>query len=460
MRILIMSFFSKENAGEMPQPVSIHQKSDVPDEKKMSSADHSSADKIAEPQSISTTHHNKKPPLWLLVMIIGLPLLSETVYTPSLINVAHALNTNHTWVEYTLSIYLAAFAIGTLLWGCISDRYGRKKPLVLGLVMYAVGSMLCALSTSIEMLLLSRFIQAFGGSTGSILGQVICRDVFQGKDRGVVFSSLGAILSVAPAIGPVCGGLLAEYLSWRGTFMMLFCLGMITSIASFVFLKETHPNLSLQHKHSLRSLLQVAQTMLSDPKVLIFGALIGGMNGVMFSYYGEGAFYLMEQLGLRPFYYGLTFILLSSASIGGSLVSKFLLKRGLSYTSIVRLGLLSTVIAMAVFVGSVSFSWIHPSSPILGLVLTLLCMSMLYFGMDTAKPSLLSHALDKYQHVSGTASSLFGGYYYTVIALITVGMAYGRADDMLRMPLYFLSIVVFMMGLFFWFQKKSAVDAS
>lgn len=458
-----MSYVSNEHSVSLRKPVSVQRNTAIHNDQEVSCDASQTAEDISKamgtPQVLSTSYHNKKPPLWLLVMIIGLPLLSETVYTPSLINVAHALHTNHTWVEYTLSIYLAAFALGTLVWGCISDRYGRKKPLVLGLFVYAVGSLLCALSTSIEMLLLSRFIQAFGGSTGSILGQVICRDVFHGKERGVIFSSLGAILSVAPAIGPVCGGFLAENLSWRGTFFLLFCLGMLISIASFLWLKETHQKPSSISKHSLMTVWTVARSMVRDPKVIVFGALIGGMNGVMFSYYGEGAFYLMEQLGLRPFYYGLTFVLLSLASIGGSLVSKALLKRGISPTYTVRLGLLLTVISMIVFVGSASLSWIDSSSPALGLVMTLACMSMLYFGMDTAKPSLLSHALDNYQHVSGTASSIFGGYYYTVIALITVGMAHNRADTMLRMPLYFLSVVVIMMGLFFVLRTKTAIES-
>ena len=405
------------------------------------------------------THKELKPPLWLLVMIIGLPLLSETVYTPSLVAVAHALNTTHAGVEYTLSIYLAAFACGTLFWGCISDGYGRKKPLVLGLFIYAFGSLLCAVSSSLEMLLVARFVQAFGGSTGSILGQVICRDVFQGKERGVIFSSLGAILSVAPAIGPVCGGILAESVGWRGMFFMLFSLGIVTTVSSLLFLFETHPNLALANSRPFSMICTVFKQLIRDPKVLVFGAVIGGMNGIMFSYYGEGAFYLMEQLSLRPVFYGLTFIFLSMASILGSLFSKKLLKGSFSSEKVIFFGLCMAFLAMFLFLSSAVLGWIHPLNPVMGIIITLISMCLLYFGMDTAKPSLLSHALDDYQHVSGTASSLFGCYYYGVISLMTVVMAYIRSNDMIRMPLYFLSMTMVMMFLFCFLRKKT-VSAS
>ncbi|MBX9977600.1 MAG: MFS transporter, partial [Alphaproteobacteria bacterium] len=109
----------------------------------------------------------QKPAIWLIILIVGLPQFSETVYTPSLPDIARALRTSDTMVEYTLTIYLFAFALGTLLWGRISDQYGRKLPLLLGLGLYCVGCIGCTLAPSIDILLLSRFIQAFGGSTGS-----------------------------------------------------------------------------------------------------------------------------------------------------------------------------------------------------------------------------------------------------------------------------------------------------
>ncbi len=115
--------------------------------------------------------HPLLPALWLIILIVGLPLLSETVYTPSLPDIAHALSVSDSLAEYTLTIYLFGFALGTLIWGKLSDKWGRKPCLVAGLNIYLIGCLGCYLSDTIFWLMVSRFIQAFGGSVGSVLGK-------------------------------------------------------------------------------------------------------------------------------------------------------------------------------------------------------------------------------------------------------------------------------------------------
>lgn len=157
------------------------------------------------------------PAIWLIVLIVGLPQLSETVYSPSLPEIAEALKTSDAMVEYTLTIYLFGFAIGTLLWGRLSDRFGRKPCILMGLFVFLIGCLGCYFSSSIDALLISRFIQALGGSIGSVLGQALCRDSFQGPDLGKVYSIVGSALALFPAVGPIIGGVIAENSSWQNT---------------------------------------------------------------------------------------------------------------------------------------------------------------------------------------------------------------------------------------------------
>jgi DHA1 family bicyclomycin/chloramphenicol resistance-like MFS transporter len=161
------------------------------------------------------------PAIWLIVLIVGLPQLCETVYTPSLPDIAHALKTSAPMVEYTLTIYLLGFAVGTLFWGNISDRLGRKPCILAGLFIFMVGSLGCYFSHSIGTLMMNRLVQAFGGSIGSVLGQAICRDAFHGVALGRVYSTTGSALALFPALGPLCGGLIADTVGWRNIFIFL-----------------------------------------------------------------------------------------------------------------------------------------------------------------------------------------------------------------------------------------------
>ena len=188
--------------------------------------------------------HIVLPAIWLIILIVGLPQLSETVYSPALPEIATALKTTESMVEYTLTIYLFGFAVGTLVWGKLSDRIGRKPGVLAGLFIFFLGCIGCYFSTTITQLLISRFVQAFGGSIGSVLGQAICRDAFHGSALGKVYSAVGGSLALFPAVGPVVGGFISEHSDWSNIFLflMLFC-----NCAVFFSFKATSRN-SLQRK--------------------------------------------------------------------------------------------------------------------------------------------------------------------------------------------------------------------
>lgn len=191
------------------------------------------------------------PAIWLIVLIVGLPQLSETVYTPSLPDIARALRTSEPMVEYTLTIYLFGFAIGTLLWGKVSDKLGRKPCVIAGLITFIIGCIGCYLAPTIEMLMISRLIQAFGGSVGSVLGQAICRDAFHGPALGKVYSSIGSALALFPALGPICGGIIAEYFGWSNIFVFLMLFAFILTALVIAKLPETHLKSNCNHISTL-----------------------------------------------------------------------------------------------------------------------------------------------------------------------------------------------------------------
>ncbi len=380
------------------------------------------------------------PAIWLMVLLAGLPQLCETVYTPSLPDIAHALLTSESMAEYTLTIYLFGFALGVLFWGKLSDNIGRKPCVLLGLGVFILGCVGCYVSSTIEMLMASRLIQAFGGSVGSVLGQTICRDAFHGHALGKAYASIGTALSLFPSLGPVVGGVIAGWFGWRGIFLflILFTLGLM--ILTTLRLPETH------HKDNRKSVsvLSIAWQLLCDKHVIGFGLIVAACNGIMFSYFAEGPFYLIQMLGLSPRQYGASFMMIGAAAMMGGMASKRLHRKFLSQQIMVmgiRIILMATTIcSLMLLCHRFIFSLSH--TVVIGI--TIMTQMTLSFGICMTTSNALAIALVKYKHCSGTASSLFGFFYYCFISFFTFIMGMLHDGTLLPMPLYFLFLSFFM----------------
>ncbi|MCX7337678.1 MAG: multidrug effflux MFS transporter [Alphaproteobacteria bacterium] len=387
--------------------------------------------------------HVLSPAVWLIVLIAGLSQLSETVYTPSLPDIAHALQASESMVEYTLTIYLFGFAVGTLFWGKLSDKLGRKPCVIVGLVVFIAGCIICYLSANMTMLMIGRFVQAFGGSIGSVLGQAICRDAFHGPKLGKVYSSIGSALAVFPAIGPVVGGVIAERFGWPSIFLFLIGFAIILTLFVLAKLPETHHADNRQPV----SIINVACKLGTNKRVVGFGLIVAACNGISFSYFAEGSFYLIKGLGLLPSEYGLSFVVIAIATMMGGELSK----KMHSYCApqaIMDYGLWIMMISAAVFSG---FALVHHcmlSLPnYLMVIITIISQMTLMFGNCMITSNALALALVDYKWCIGTASSLFGFFYYCLISLFTFGMGILHNGTLLPMPLYFLGIAIFMMGI-------------
>lgn len=376
------------------------------------------------------------PAIWLIVLIVGLPQLSETVYTPSLPDIADGMKTSEAMVEYTLTIYLLGFAIGTLFWGIVSDKIGRKPCVLVGLLIFIVGCIGCYYSSTITELMIARFVQAFGGSIGSIIGQAICRDAFHGQSLGKAYSLIGAALAVFPAIGPVLGGFIAQNFGWPTIFLFLTGFALILNMLVLKFLPETHHAENRKHI----SIITVAKALITDINVIGFGLIVAACNGITFSYFAEGSFYFIKILGLSASQYGLSFVPIAVVTMMGGIISKYLHHWYTSQT-IMRYGLRLLMLSTALFT-TAAFSCTHYAlfSFNTMIFIAIIMQMITMFSICIITSNALALSLAHYKWCTGTASSLFGFFYYLFISFFTFGMGSLHDGTLLAMPLYFFAL--------------------
>ncbi|EOL45199.1 multidrug effflux MFS transporter [Enterococcus caccae] len=372
------------------------------------------------------------PSLLLLIVLVGFPQISETIFTPSLPDIAHDFQTSMATVQLTLSIYFLAFALGVFFWGWLSDFIGRRKAMLYGLLFYGMGSFLCFRSGTIEILLFARFVQAFGASTGSVVTQTILRESYSGNQRHALFAQISAALAFTPAIGPLIGGIVDQYWGFRAVFFVLVVMSVLVFCYAFLCLPETFE----VDKRVPVKVIPIIKRLLKNPKVLTYGFLIGAINGVLFSYYAEAPFIFIEQFHLSTATYGFLGIGVAGASILGSLLSKRLLSI-YQPEKIILIGI-KTMLFGVLFLLLTSMATVLPE---LGQFwLMLLGIFILLTGTGTALPNCLSLALTDFQDVIGTAGAIFSLGYYLLVSLFTFGMSKLHNGCLVTMPLYFLVI--------------------
>ncbi|MBD8006959.1 multidrug effflux MFS transporter [Bacillus norwichensis] len=376
---------------------------------------------------------NKTVSLLLLIVLVGFPQISETIFSPSLPSIAEAFETSMSDVQLTMSVYFIAFAFGVFFFGRLSDKIGRRKAMLYGVLLYFIGNVLCLAANELVVLLVARFIQAFGASVGSVITQTILRESFSGIERHKLFAQISAALAFTPAIGPLIGGFTDYYFGFRIVFWVLVLMSVIVFCYAFLRLPETAPS-SIE----LKPLLPIIKRMITNARLWRYGVLIGGINGVLFSYYAEAPFIFTQYFPLTSAVYGFLGIIVALASITGAMLSKRLVIHIAPEKIIIR-GL-NIMLSGTLLSASVHFLPIPLQLPTM-----IVSVFIILFGTGTALPNCLSLALIDFQDVIGSAGAVFSLIYYLLVSIITYGMSIFHNGTVLAMPIYFLMLGLIML---------------
>ncbi len=375
------------------------------------------------------------PSIILMIVLVGFPQISESIFTPTLPAISKNLHVTARTAQLLMGSYFIAFAFGVLFWGWLSDQFGRRQSMLWGILVYLLGNVSLVVAPSFRVLLTARLVQAFGASVGSVVTQTIMRESFTGKDAGKVFAKVGAAMSLAPALGPLIGGIVQTYLGYRSVFSTLVMMAVLIMLYTWLRLPETRD--SLRSELSV-SAWRVMRRLLVDKNVWVFGILISGVNGVLFSYYAEAPFIFMNHFKFTAVAYGCSGLIIAGASVLGALISNVALNYWRN-RAIMNVGLL---IAMISSFGFLLGTWND------NVLLILVAIFGTFLGLNIVLPLALSQALISYGDVIGTASGMFSFAYYWLISGLTYGISLLHNGSIHVLPIYIVSLVFSMLIVF------------
>jgi DHA1 family bicyclomycin/chloramphenicol resistance-like MFS transporter len=356
--------------------------------------------------------------------------ISMDLYLPVLPALTRDLHTSTSAAQLTVTACLLGLAFGQVIAGPISDRFGRRRPLLAGALAYILTAVLCALSPTITTLIAARFIQGLAGAVGIVIAQAAGRDLYSGGKLMRYYGRLTVIAGLAAIVGPVLGGQLASVTDWRGFFVFLAAIGAVILLACLLVFRETLP----APDRTSGGLTQTGsdfRRLLSD-RVLLGAVLVTGMvNAALFAYLSGATYVLQGIYGLSPQGYSFAFAFNSLGFIVFGFAAGRLSER-LSECATLAVGLAMCVAGAGGLL--VTAAW---HLPLIAVVASLFTM---VGGIAVTTPPTTSLALANYPDIAGTASSLLGLARFALGGLAAPLVGLGGAHD--AVPLALVTVAV------------------
>lgn len=360
----------------------------------------------------------------LLAALAATGPLSTDFYLPSMPDIATQLQASPSEVQFTISLFLFGFAAGQIVYGPFSDRHGRKPVLLMSMGIFLAATVLCVMSTSIEMLIGARVLQAFGGAGGVVLSRAVVRDLYSGRQAAREMSIISSVMALAPVLAPIFGGMVQAAVGWRGVFGVLGVLGAAVAFATYVWLPETLKARAAE-RVSVVSIWQSYRVVFRNRAYRAYLAMCTATYSGLLAWLAGSAFLLQNVYKLTAFEFGFVFALGSAGFLLGSNIgARIVVRLGIDF--VIGIGAVLASIGGAAFLASLYIGFASSLAVVLP-------MTIYLTGLGMVLPQSVAGAMTPFPERAGAASSLFGFIQQTVAALC--GALVGLMLDRGAMPL-------------------------
>ena len=340
--------------------------------------------------------------LAVLSMLMAFASISTDLYLPAMPAMEREFSTSAGMIEWTVSGYLIGFSLGQLFWGPVSDRYGRRLPIAVGISLFILGSAGCAMSGDVWSMITWRVVQALGACASVVLARAMVRDLYHGHQAAQMMSTLITVMAIAPLVGPFVGGQILLFSGWRMVFWLLVVVGIVVMLALFTLPETLSP--ALRSREPLIASFKKYLELISHRSILVYAMASGFFYGGVYAYIAGSPFSFISYHHLPAQYYGFLFGLSIIGIMVSNMINSKILPR-FGGRKIMIWGVYGTALSGLVlaFVGATDFGGL------IGLMIPLFFfVSMNGFIVANS----MAGALENFPKHAGSVSALVGAFQY------------------------------------------------
>lgn len=388
----------------------------------------------------------------MAVALIAVGSLSLNILVPALPAMAKSLGVTPSMAQLTTSLYLVSFAVAQLFVGSLADRYGRRNVILVGIPLALVPTIACILLPTIELIILSRIIEAIGAAIGMVASRAIVRDIFDRERAAAAFGWVTTAMVIAPMIAPLIGGMLVVSFGWRSIFMFIAATYLLMAIPIWLSLPETGRH--AQGASSIAQILKGAAQLLGNRAFLGYALVAAISSSTFFMLVGGAPFIVVETMHRSPMEYGLWFTLPSIGFMAGNITAARISAR-IGIHAMITTGVL--LMLAGTIVGVLCVLWMPQAGPILLFAPAIL----ISIGNGLMIPNALAGAVSVRPELAGTAAGFAGFMHYgsAAIAVQMMSVIATGAHGLLMLSAFMVAAMVISSSCYFLLISSHHEDA-